>query len=323
MLSTRIHPYTLYNCMQQAMHSVHINLVSESRAHEYPISVQSPRNKYPLPANASSTTVEEVKGSFHHDKQRDQQSLSTSSQESHISTSSQDVQERMMSFPVSTQKDEATMSAPSQQEQATRYTFTLPRSQDTADKEITVVTQQMSQGSTVKDTTTKPHRQAQTSISVTTEDVLDCLRSSHSFLALEAAAVWLSLTYLGNSSGSPSLHTPSTCWLQVTGQGHGIMSILVLRGTCFTDNRLVVHSKAWNGLSYDCDPTAWVAPGVELTMKSKVANVSIEINDVRTLFRLHIHFKEIPQRRHGDLLEKRGVTRYLGTYSVSALNTVS
>ena len=283
-----------------------INLASESRTHQYPISIQPPRSRQLLLVNASSTTVEDVKGSLHHDKQRDQQSASTRSQ---------DVQERMLSFPTSTQKDNTATSTPSQQEQT--------GSQDTTGKETTAVTQEMSQGSTVKHMTTTPQRQAQTSISITTEDVLDCLRSSQSYLALEAAEVWLSLTYLGNSSGSPSLHTPSTCWLQVRGQGDGVMSILVLHGTCFTDNRLVVHSQAWNGQSYDCDPTAWVAPGVELTMKSKVANVSIEINDVSTLFRLKVHFKEVPRRHRGDLLDRRDVTRYLGMYSWGAYNTLS
>ena len=160
-------------------------------------------------------------------------------------------------------------------------------------------------------------------MNVTTEDVLHCLRSNQSYLALEAAEVWLSLTYLGNSSGFPSLHTPSTCWLQVTGHGYGVMSILVLNRTCFTDNRLVVHSDAWNGVTYDCDPTAWVAPGVELTMESEIASVSIEINNVSTLFILQVQFKEVPRRYHGDLLDRRDVTRYLGMYSRGDFNTVS
>ena len=209
------------------------------------------------------------------------------------------------------------------QEQATRYTFTLPKSQDNDEEETTLATQHMSQGSNVQGTTPKPQRHTQTNMNVTTEDVLGCLRSSQSYLALEAAEVWLSLTYLGNSSGSPSLHAPSTCWLQVTGQGHGVMSILVLHGTCFTDNRLVVHSQEQNGYSYDCDPTAWVAPGVELTMKSKVANLSIEINEVSTMFRLQVHFKEVPRIHRDDLLDRRYVTRYLGMYSRGDFNTVS
>ena len=223
----------------------------------------------------------------------------------------------MMSFPTSTEEEDAVTSTPSQQEQETRSTLMQPKSPE---KEVT---QQISQGPTLKDMRTEPQRQAQTIMNVTTEDVLGCLHSSQSYLALEAAEVWLSLTYLGNSSGAPSLHTPSTCWLQVRGQGDGVMSILVLHGTCFTDNQVVVHSQAWNGFSYDCDPTACVAPGVELTMKSKVANVSIEINDVSTMFNLKVHIKEVPRIHHGDLLQRRDVTIYLGMYSWGDFNIIS
>ena len=65
--------------------------------------------------------MEHLKGSLHHDKQDDQQSASRS-QGSYISTS-QDVQQRMMSFPTSTLKEDATISTPSQQKHTTRHTF--------------------------------------------------------------------------------------------------------------------------------------------------------------------------------------------------------
>ena len=57
--------------------------------------------------------------------------------------------------------------------------------------------------------------------------------------------------------------------------------------------------------------------------KSKVANVSIEINEVNTLFRLQVHFKEVPRIHRGDLLHRRDVTRYLGMYLWGDFNTVS
>ena len=91
------------------------------------------------------------------------------------------------------------------------------------------------------------------------------------------------------------------------------MSLLIQHGTCFTDNHLVVHSRTWKDYSYDCDPTAWVAPGVELIMTSNVANVSIEVNDVDVLFSLQAQFKMVPPR-HGALLEIRHVTRDLGPF---------
>ena len=164
--------------------------------------------------------------------------------------------------------------------------------------------------------TTETERQGQSNVSITTEDLLGCLHSRHPSLTRQAAEVWLSLSYSGNRRGSPQLLTPSTCWLQMTGQGHGALSILILNGTCFTDNRLVVHSPTWNYLSYDCDPTAWVAPGVELTMMSNVANISIEINDVTTSFDLKVQFKMVPQRRR-ELLQIRHVTRRIGVFGFS------
>ena len=146
--------------------------------------------------------------------------------------------------------------------------------------------------------------QGQPNVTVTTEDVLGCLHSSRSSLTLEAAELWLRLAYTGNRSGSPRLHAPSTCWLQVTGRGDGVMSLLVLRGTCFTDNRLTVHSRTWNGLGYDCDPTAWVAPGVELVLTSNFANVSVEVNDVGMPCSWLVQFKLVPERS-GQLLAMR------------------
>ena len=156
-----------------------------------------------------------------------------------------------------------------------------------------------------------PEVQGPFDVNVTTEDVLGCLQGGQSSLILEATDLWLHLLYTGNRSGWPRLHMPSTCWLQVIGHGEGSMSLLILHDTCLPDNRLVVHSRTWNGLGYDCDPTAWVAPGVELIMTSNVANVSIEINDVGMSCSLQVQFKLVQDRRR-QLLARRYVTRYLG-----------
>ena len=48
-------------------------------------------------------------------------------------------------------------------------------------------------------------------------------------------------------------------------------------------------------------------------MMSNVANISIEINDVNTSFRLLAQFKMVPQRR-GELLEIRHVTRHISVF---------
>ena len=89
------------------------------------------------------------------------------------------------------------------------------------------------------------------------------------------------------------------------------MSLLIFNVTCFTSNQLVVYSPMPNRDSYNCDPTAWVAPGLEMVMTSNVANVSIEINDVHTPFSLRAQLKTIPERS-GRKLEIRHVTKYLG-----------
>ena len=291
---------------------------SETSAQQYSISVLSSRTGQPSSVYVASARREDVQERTHHDKHYVPQYVPTSSQGSDIFPASQDMKQKMMTLPTLTLQEDTARSTQVQQEQRTRYNPTWPKSQNAAIKDMTAITQQNSHGPTHKDVTPEHRRQVKPTVSVTTQDVLGCLNSSHSFLALEAAEVWLSLTYTGNRSGSPRLHAPSTCWLQVTGQGHGVMSILVLNATCFTDNRLVVHSQSWNGQSYDCDPTAWVAPGVELSMPSAVANVSIEINDASTPFGLQVQFKVVPQRHWGDGLERRDVTRYLGILSKGA-----
>ena len=193
------------------------------------------------------------------------------------------------------QQEQTTVYTPRQQKQTTEYTPTQPRT-----------------GGPVTDlTTTHHHTTGQPTVSVTTQDVLGCLQAAHSSLTLEAEEVWLSLDYTGNMSGSPHLHAPSTCWLQVRGLGPRVMSMLIFNVTCFTDNQLVVHSSMRRRHSYDCDPTAWVAPGVELVMTSKVANVSIDISDVDTPFSLQALFKTIPDSE-GPFLEIRMVNQNLG-----------
>ena len=88
--------------------------------------------------------------------------------------------------------------------------------------------------------------------------------------------------------------------------------MLIFNVTCSTANRLVVHSRMWNRHSFDCDPMALVAPGVELTMTTNLANVSIEINDALTPFSLHALFK-IFSSRGPERMEVRHVTDHLGT----------
>ena len=160
-------------------------------------------------------------------------------------------------------------------------------------------------------TTVKHALPGQHKASVTTQDMLNCLESGPSPLTLQAEEVWLRLDYTGNVSGAPHLHTPATCQLQVRGQGNGIMSLLIFNVTCFADNRLEVHSRMQHRDSYDCDPALWMAPGVELIMTSNFANVSIEIYDANTAFRLQARFKIVPDDTMFGL-EIRKVTKHLG-----------
>ena len=160
--------------------------------------------------------------------------------------------------------------------------------------------------------TTRDHRSPGLKAIITTEDVLGCLNSSHSELTLEAEEVWISFLYTANSSGSPRVHVPSTCWLQVRGPGDRTMSLLIFNVTCFTNNQFGVHSKMMNRDTFDCDPTAWVAPGFELAMPSNWTNLSIDMTDVDTPFSLHAQLKIVQQRR-GNRLEMRKVTDNLGT----------
>ena len=160
--------------------------------------------------------------------------------------------------------------------------------------------------------TTEHHITAQSRVTLTTQDVLRCLDDGHSPLTMETDEVWLTLAYAGNTSGSPLLRKPSTCLLQIGGRGQGILSLLIFNMSCVKNNVLVVHSQMKNRHSYDCQPSAWVAPGTELAMTSNFANVSIEISDVNTPVRLHAQFKIVPDRQRYSL-ETRKVTQYLGT----------
>ena len=161
-------------------------------------------------------------------------------------------------------------------------------------------------------TKTTEHKSPGLKENVSTEDVLACLNSNHSYLTLEAEELWVSFVYSGNSSGSPCVHVPSTCWLQVRGLGNGTISLLIFNVTCFTNNQFGVHSKMKNRVSFNCDPTAWVAPGFELAMTSNWANLSIDMKDEDTPFSLHAQLK-IVQHRRGNRLEMRKVTDNLGT----------
>ena len=160
---------------------------------------------------------------------------------------------------------------------------------------------------------------SQRKVSVSTQDVLGCLGRSPPILALQAEEVWLSLVYVGEVNSSRHINSPSTCWLQVVGQGHGVISMLIFNVTCLTANRLVIHSRMWNRHSFDCDPMSWLAPGTELTMTSNMANVSIEINGASTPFTLHALFKIFPSRGH-NRMEIRHVTKYLGTPVTCSFN---
>ena len=160
--------------------------------------------------------------------------------------------------------------------------------------------------------TTKDHKSPGLKANITTEDVLDCLNNNHSYLTLEAEEVWINFVYTGNLSGSPHVHVPSTCWLQVRGSVHGTMSLLIFNVTCFTNNQFVVHSKMRNRHTIDCDPTAWMAPGFEVAMDSNWTNLSIDVKDKDAPFSLHAQLK-IVQERRGNRLEMRKVTDNLGT----------
>ena len=156
------------------------------------------------------------------------------------------------------------------------------------------------------------HRtQYQSRLDVTTQDVLGCLAGSHS-MTLEAEEVWLRLDFTRKMGVSPLFGTPSMCWLQAKGRGQGVMSLLVFNVSCLKNNSLVVHSQIRNRHSYNCDPSAWVAPGTELLMTSHSANVSIEVRDLtETPFVLHAKFQIVPDRIPYRL-EARKVTPYLG-----------
>ena len=153
---------------------------------------------------------------------------------------------------------------------------------------------------------------SQHKVSVSTQDVLGCLGSDHSILTLQAEEVWLSLVYTGDTNSSRHIRVPSSCWLHVRGRGDGLLSMFIFNVTCTAPNQFVVHSRMWNRYSFDCDPMAWVAPGVELTMTSRLANISIEINDASTPFSLHALFKIFSSRGPGRM-EVRHVTDHLGT----------
>ena len=192
---------------------------------------------------------------------------------------------------------QTTVCTPNQQEQTTIYPRTQPRSLHP---------------SAMPMMTTERRWWSQPKVNLTTQDVLGCLDSSHS-VTLEADEVWLSLDHPGNTSGSPLLRTSSTCHLQVRGRGQGMMSLLIFKVACFTKNQLVVHSRMRNRDRFVCDPTGWVAPGIELAMTSNVASVSIEINDTDVSFNLQAQFKTIPERSTYKL-ERRNVSQYLGTF---------
>ena len=155
---------------------------------------------------------------------------------------------------------------------------------------------------------------SQSTVNLTTADVLGCLNSSSpSRLTLEADEVWLSVDYTGNTRGSPLLRTRATCRLLVSGRHPWIMSLLVFNATCFSANRLVVHSTMLDRNRYDCDPARWMAPGTELVMKSNMADVSIDIKDVQTAFSLRARFRSLPENK-SKKLELRKVTEHLGMY---------
>ena len=157
--------------------------------------------------------------------------------------------------------------------------------------------------------TLERNSRSQRTVSVSTQDVLGCLGHNPSIVAVQAEEVWLSLVYVGEVNSSRQI---STCWLQVKGPGHGVISMLIFNVTCLTANRLVVHSRMWNRHSFDCDPLSWLAPATELTMTSNLANVSIEIHNASMSFSLHAVFKVFPSRGRYKM-EIRHVTKRLGT----------
>ena len=90
------------------------------------------------------------------------------------------------------------------------------------------------------------------------------------------------------------------------------MSLLIFNVMCFSDNQIAVHGQTDKRNSYDdCDPLAWLAPGVEMVMTSNTVGVSIKINDISAHFRLYAQFQTVPERRP-EKLEIRYVTRPLG-----------
>ena len=151
-------------------------------------------------------------------------------------------------------------------------------------------------------------------VRLSTDDILQCWRGGPSNLRLQAEEVWLRVNYTGNTSSSPLLHTPSTCRLQVKGQGHETVSLLIFNVTCFSPNRLLVHSRMRVRRSFDCDPALWMVPGMELVMTSNLADVSIVIDDVHAAFSLLARFKTLSEiKSKNKKLEIRWVTKYVGT----------
>ena len=256
-----------------------------------------------------------------------------------------------VSLGIPTQQEQATVYKPTQQKKTTVYTsehqklVTMHRSKLNQSTEYTLRHQdQMTLYTSQHEWTTlsKPRHQETTLhtptpltpegrtgaqrttervayiVNLTTEDVIGCLSSNSESIVVKAEEVWLSLAYTGNMSGSPRLRKPSRCWLQVYGLSQGIMSMLIVNVTCFTDNRLVVVSGLRGSGKYNCDPTAWLAPGIELVTATMMASVDIQINNVNTPFSIEVQFQMVPHKWRRKL-ELRWVTRYLGEYKSCSL----
>ena len=157
--------------------------------------------------------------------------------------------------------------------------------------------------------TTTTEQRTIAKLNISTEDVLGCLKRNIHPLWMTAEEVWLNFTYTGNTSGSPRLSKPSKCGIQVYKSRPGVMSMLIFNTSCFKDNQLEVVSGLQESSRYDCDPTAWVAPGIELV--SSFASLIIYIRDIDVPFHLHAQLKVVP-REWRNILEVRWVTRYLG-----------
>ena len=149
------------------------------------------------------------------------------------------------------------------------------------------------------------------------KDLLLCLERN-SVIVLRADEVWVSLHYTGNNS--TLLQEPSQCSLHTIGVSNGTMSLLIFNVTCFTNNSLFVNSAVEYPADYDCDPMDWVAPGLQLLMKSNDAYVTIAINEVNRPFSLHAQFKTVFTRPK-NILQRRDVTRYLGMNLTCSMET--